>query len=200
MAQDSDRSNQIPPAEHRLKEQLTRTIREAEDPLVRAHAALMLGRLGDPGSVPDIVALFNDTEKAVRAAAARAVAMIGEQAIPSLAGLLGTPVWTVRYRAAEALGFIGLPAVKQPLIGALKDGKDHVRYMAVKGLRALCDREVIREIFPLLEDGNEYVRKSVVIAIAGCGDPGAPELLRGQLEKESSPAVRAEILKLLGET
>jgi HEAT repeat protein len=186
------------PFEKRMRDQLIRAVREALDPAVRARAALMLGEFGEKDDLEHILPLLEDRDKAVRAAAGRAAAAFGEQVLPQLGRYTGHPDWRVRYRAAEALGFIGGPRARDMLISMLADARDHVRYMAVKGLSGTCTGEIVPSIVPLLSDENEYVRRRAVTVLAGCGGTNVREALSGRLETEGSQPIREEILRFLG--
>ncbi|MDD1719530.1 MAG: HEAT repeat domain-containing protein, partial [Methanoregulaceae archaeon] len=133
-----DDPDEQPSIEKRLREQLIKSANEAKDPSVRAYAALKLGEYADGEDIEVLARLVEDEDKSVRAAAARAISMGGESSIPVLTRLMGHPDWRVRYRAVEALGFIGSPRVKDTLVKSLRDDRDHVRYMAAKGLREMC--------------------------------------------------------------
>ena len=74
---------------------------------VRVGAALVLGRLGKPRSVPVLVRALSDVNPTVRAS------------------------------AASALGQIGDPAARDPLVRAQQDPNSMVRRMAEKALHAL---------------------------------------------------------------
>jgi len=82
----------------------------------------------------NLLSRLSDPDKTVRAEAACGLAAAGRSAIPACIALLQNSDWKVRYRAAEVLGLIGDGEAYAPLTTALDDGKDHVRYMAAKGL------------------------------------------------------------------
>ena len=58
----------------------TETLAEAQSYKVRAQAALVLGRLGEPRATPHLLRALDDPSPPVRAVAARALGMIGDQA------------------------------------------------------------------------------------------------------------------------
>lgn len=186
------------PIEERMRAQLIRAVREALDPTVRARAVLMLGEFGEKDDLVHILPLLADRDKAVRAAAARAAAASGEQVLTSLGSYLEHPDWRVRYRAAEVLGLVGGPRVRDVLVTMLGDARDHVRYMAVKGLSGICTGETVPLVVPLLSDENEYVRRRAVMVLAGCGGERVREALSRRLETEGSQPVREEIQRFLG--
>ena len=94
------------------------------DRSVRRRAALAAGRIGDPGAVPALVPLLQDSELEVRQMTAFALGLIGDPlAVDPLLLALKDPEPVVRGRAAEALGQIGdaraAPAIAQMVAAAL---------------------------------------------------------------------------------
>lgn len=129
------------------------------DPLTRKHSVFMLGLAGDPRSIDTCIHAMRDPEKAVRSQASVALAEIGRPAWEQLLPLLSDPDWKVRYRAAEALGFMKEKRAVSPLVALLSDEKDHVRYMAVKSLCSIGDMAARDPIMACQQDENPFVRK-----------------------------------------
>src|SRR5690606_30865773 len=78
------------------------------DPVIRARAALAIGRTGVAAGVPLVVTALQDPEEAVRANAAFALGLLGSrEPVASLHASLADPSPVVRGRAIEALGLIG---------------------------------------------------------------------------------------------
>jgi cyclophilin family peptidyl-prolyl cis-trans isomerase/HEAT repeat protein len=75
---------------------------------LRRRAALAAGRIGDPASLPALVAMMSDAEPEVRQMAAFGMGLIGDRLaqVPLVASLQDSDA-TVRARAAEALGRLG---------------------------------------------------------------------------------------------
>ena len=139
------------------------------DPSFRKEAAIALGGINDDSVITALAQALRDTEKDVRAAAAAALASIGPPAIGALVGSFTDGDWVVRYRAAEAMGFIRDDRSVTALIQALRDGRDHVRYMAAKGLGKLGDRRAQRPLSAALADENGFVRRAAKEALASLG-------------------------------
>jgi HEAT repeat protein len=146
-----------------------KTLRSHPDPSFRKHAALALSRMGDGSAIPALVRALRDPEKDVRAAAASALASLGSPAISALTESLGDENWVVRYRAAEALGFIRDERSVSILIQVLGDRRDHVRYMAARGLERLGDRRAAGPLTAALADENAFVRRAAKEALASLG-------------------------------
>lgn len=177
-------------------------VREAlssPDPHVRAYSVYLLGLDADSRRKELFIASIRDNDKRVRAQASRALAALGETALPDLIRLLGDDDWRIRYRAAEGLGHIHSPGSVEPLIRALLDEKDHVRYMAAKSLGALAEEAAVPGIISRLRDENEYVRRMAVIALGKIGDSGGIAAILAMLEREGAASVRDAIRNVLNE-
>ena len=75
-----------------------------EDPLLRGGAATLIGRIGEPSSLPTLLVALTDSHQVVRSRAALAAGKIGHpRAIPLLKELVKDPVYGVRVRSAFSL-------------------------------------------------------------------------------------------------
>jgi hypothetical protein len=84
----------------------------AEDPAVRARAAVLLGGIGGAEAVARLTALLGDDEADVRAAAATALGRLAHwPAAGALSERLADPAWAVRRAAGLALRDIGAPGL-----------------------------------------------------------------------------------------
>ena len=95
------------------------------------------------------------------------------------------------------LGLIG--AAGRIFIAALNDRKDHVRYMAAKGLGLIGDLRAVAHLKEAQRDENEFVRRAAATALGKIGGAEAVTALRGALENEASGGVRETILMALRE-
>lgn len=163
------------------------------DPLIRAYSVYLLAQEKDPLLKKLFLSAIRDRDKRVRAQAAAALSALGEDALEDLILLLNDEEWSVRYRAAEALGKIPSSRGADHLIRALTDGKDHVRYMAVKSLGALEERDAVPGIIQKLSDENECVRRMAVTTLGNIGGEDALPALVHALKVESSESVRDAI-------
>lgn len=91
------------------------------DDAVRCVAALALGQLQAISAIPSLILLFWDASGWVRGAAADALALMGEAAVPALGDALSDERDGVRVRAAYALHKIRSPKSAPWLFPALND-------------------------------------------------------------------------------
>lgn len=84
----------------------------SNDPALRAHAAHLLGAIGDVSAASKLVQMLSDPDSDVRAAAARGLGRMRYwQAASSLAKSLCDSTWRVRRESALALRAVGAPGV-----------------------------------------------------------------------------------------
>lgn len=125
-------------------------------PLVAAKAWWMVGRTAVPGTAPvllDLLGRQRDEEQ--RRALTRALAQMGEVAVPGLAEALGAADPEVRRHAAEVLVAVGDPAVDalDALLAAAEGEDREVAMLALEALGPLEDPEV-DEVLLRLRDGR----------------------------------------------
>ena len=121
------------------------------------------------GKVAALVETLADADPFVAGAAAEALARIGAESVPALAGALGDPRESVRQGAAIALGKLGregreaVPA----LVRALRDPKENVRWCAANALNAICAGavEAVPALREALHDADEDVRRGAALAL-----------------------------------
>ena len=128
------------PAE--IREQLEKI--DSPDPLQRAHAAVLLGKMGKEAlsAVPHLLAALKDGNRQVRHSAADALGEIGDpQAVEPLIAVVenADEDWEVQSRAAESLGKLGNLRATETLMASLTNMVSHVRYMAVVALGEIGD-------------------------------------------------------------
>lgn len=109
--------------------------------------------------IPSVVAAgFCSEDKQERAEATKRLARAGLEGVAFVRPYLASQNWIFRYRACEVVGCSSCPEYAPELLPLLSDGKDHVRYMAVKSLGMLGVSERYHDaIVPLLHDGNQVV-------------------------------------------
>jgi len=112
-------------------------------------------------SVSDWIEVLSNPDKEQRADATCALIAYGEKSLPALLNVLTHTDWKVRYRAAEAVGQIGsMPDIDivPTLIALTEDEKDHVRYMAAKGLVKIGDPRAADVFQKLMHDEHSYTK------------------------------------------
>jgi len=124
------------------------------DELIRSRAAEALGRIGDAGARPKLLALVDDASPVVRA------------------------------RAALALGRMGGPGVLKSLLAAARDPHPLVGRYALDGLWLLRDPESLEPLLTLLADPQYPRKGGVARALGGLKDPRAVEPLIAALKPQ----------------
>jgi len=125
-------------------------------------------------SVSEWIEALSDSDKEQRADATAALVAYGEKSILALLNALTHADWKVRYRAAEALGQIGsMPGLDADIVPSLialtDDEKDHVRYMAAKGLVQIGDPRACDAFQKLMHDDHSYTRSMAEEGINNLG-------------------------------
>lgn len=163
---------------------------------VRMHAAESLGLIGsaqqDPArrsvSVPALLDAFRDNSLEVRSAAARALGMIGPDAVAGLIRALKDEEMQVRSAAAWVIKQIGEQHGKaamravDALIRALDDHDEQVRWYAVGALGVLRDPRAVPSLVSMLEDTDSpYDEKRIC------------DLAAEALERINTPEAKAAV-------
>lgn len=197
---------------------------------VRYYGAEALVKIGAP-VVEALIAALKDEDREVRTFAAEVLGKIGDpRAIaPLIASLKASPVggpWSMASAVADALVRIGLLCV-EPLIAALQDEDERVRYYVAKALvigdaratplliaalqdrdkevrcraaqtlGAIGDQRAVEPLIAALQDRDRWVRTGAIEALGEIGDPRVVELLIAGLESEDLH-VRRSAAKALG--
>ena len=95
--------------------------------------------------------------------------------VPDLVRLAADAAAAVRYRAALALGRVGLPEAGPPLVAALADPEPDVRAIAAFGLGLLGDPSSADPLAAALEDPSPLVQARAADALGRLPAPGAAE-------------------------
>ena len=151
---------------------------ESDDADSRWWAVRSLALVGADQCVDTVVAALGDSNSALRAAGALALAHLHGRApdatraaMPALAQMLTDDDGLVRQSAADSLAMCGDDAVEAlaVIIDSLHDG---ARARAAYSLRKICTERAAELLYPLLDDPNHLVRS---YAYDGLDDMGAFE-------------------------
>jgi len=129
-----------------------------EDPVVRARAALALGRIQDTNSVPDVLPIAGDASPEVRSSAAFALGQIGSS--PAFA----------TFSAANS--------VSDALVKFLSDPSPDVKLAAVEALGKTKSRQAVRPLSRLLGTSDRQLARQAALSLAFIRDSTALTALR----------------------
>lgn len=142
----------------------------------RLEAARALGHLRPPDAVPALVEAMGDEEVAVRWAAAKALARIGQVAVPALAATLQGKGGRLFPYALWSLGEIGGPSAVDALSDAVRSPLWEVRWSAAASLGDVGGGQASCALVEALGDRDERVRKAAVEALQKIGEPALEPL------------------------
>lgn len=182
----------------------------ADDPRVRRYLTLVLGRLGDPKSVPLLEGALGDKDPETRLYALWALALVGDpKSAPRVRPLLDSEDPGVRKTAAFAAGRMedgdAVPALKRLLGDPVTD----VRWNAALALATLddasgkdvlvgmCDRAALRATPGLSAEQQEDALLNGLRGLALLKDPSAQVLGARMADSDPSLRVRREARKIL---
>jgi HEAT repeat protein len=162
---------------------------------VRQSAAWALRNIGDVRAAKSLVDGLQDASGDVRRAITQALGEIWQ--LSELVGLGDDDAFT-REAAAMALGETGDKRAIKPLIAALRDDVEEVRWAATKALGVIWQLPGLAE----LGDRDEGMRRTAAIALKGLGDARAMEPLIAALRDNDRYVRRnaAKALRTIGES
>lgn len=172
-------------------------------PLVRYHATVALGSIGDERAVPALVAALGDLEEnrgGVAAGAEVALGQLGARAVPALLESAAKAPDQVRTRAVRLLGRIGAGVPLESLRSFLREGSENVRVQAATALWHVGEGQATSDLIAALGDGSRYVRAAAAEALAHQRRPEARpvlEALRADAEDLYEERWAQEMLDLL---
>lgn len=142
--------------------------------------------------------LESPDEEVRRLAVERLGTLPGAEALPRLVEGLGDEAWRVRKAVVERLaGAPGAWDVPAALTEALADGDNPGRRNAAVEALIRCGRNAVPALLEASRRSDADVRKLVVDALAGIGDPRATQRLLELLD-DADPNVRAAAADALG--
>ena len=166
----------------------------------RQEAARCLGALGGAEAVEALAAALADDDASVRAAAAKALAQLGEPAVPALLRVLTRPSADAREAALVALADIRDSRARTAVAQVLRrDRYSAVRAQAARAIGALKGESTVQALAAALEDPDPSVRLAVVQSLAGCSSPPAVRALQ-RARQDAEEAVRRAAEEALART
>jgi HEAT repeat protein len=166
-----------------------RTALRVGNPRIRSGAALALGRLRLPGTLPDIVAALDDPSPSVRRSAVKGLDSYHDMsAADGLFRALEDADLEVQDYATTALARL-YPESYDAVRGKLGNADPQVRKNSVTILRKMGDPRAVPAIIGSLEDPDPNVRMFAVAALIEFGDPRAiqPLIARLKTDPEIAP-------------
>jgi HEAT repeat protein len=143
---------------------------------VRAHAAKLLGRLGEPAASVSLLPLIADARPEVRLAALEALKQLADpRAEADLKRVLADPSWHQRLGAVEALGALDTDGALEALVSALADRRGEVVMAARRELAAKGDRAEEALVEGLLRHPGSYDEISWLLKALKRPAPTQPE-------------------------
>jgi HEAT repeat protein len=132
----------------------------------RLYSAVALWRMDEEGSVKIIQKLFEETDPLFRAEFAKQLSTVEENDVLSyLASLGDDPDERVRKIVVQNLRDREDPSLIKILLTKINDPSYEVVVFAIDGVGMVGDREVLGDLFPLLENENGYIAISAGAAI-----------------------------------
>jgi HEAT repeat protein len=182
----------------------------ADDPRVRRYLTLVLGRIGDPNSVPLLEGALDDKDAETRLYALWALALVGDpKSASKVRPLLESEDPGVRKTAAFAAGRMedgdAVPQLRRLLSDAVLD----VRWNAALALATLddssgkdvllgmCDRAALRQTPGLSADQQEDALLNGLRGLVLLKDANARSLGQRMVDADPSLRVRQEARKIL---
>jgi HEAT repeat protein len=126
----------------------------APQPDLRMHAALALGKVGDPSAVPALVKALDDQDANVRFHAIEALGAVGSaEAVERLAEIARSGDFFLSFPAVDALARSEDPRVGPALISLLDD--DLLRPAVIEALASVADEDAVEPLAALLNRGGD---------------------------------------------
>lgn len=180
---------------------------------IRIGAAMAMGRIGDPDSIPTLVEMTDDPDPRVADAAVFSIGLFGEDAPKSATIALENrlsvhPVSASIGSLLDALARTGSDDVIKVLVPFIDDDRADVRAAAIRAMGLLGQRkiqveeEVVSAVASHLHDGSQEVRFMAAFALYRIADPSLrPDeviaTLRATVAQDDSAMVRAYALRAL---
>ena len=195
--------NESPPESHeRITERLIPLLADPQTD-TRRTAALSLGKIGDPQSIPALVLALSDADDQVRESSAWALGTmsdsLSEQALVALVQHLTDPSDSVKQAAVLALG---RTTVQEELLRVLTDAYGIATIPTQRAIiQALAHFEFpfsYSVFLQALESPDSFTRQAAIAGLGELGDRRGLPVLRTHLLQDTSVGVRSEAAFRLG--
>jgi HEAT repeat protein/cyclophilin family peptidyl-prolyl cis-trans isomerase len=173
---------------------------ENGSPNVRAAAAVALGRIQNPGSVPALALALGDKSLIVRREAAFALGLVGDStASPALLLRLNPEVDpAVRASIVTALGMLGARSAGPALARSVRAPRATERWAAALAAGRARDSSLVEPLVAAAKDARPEMRWRVAYALGRIGDRQGASALR-KLSTDKVEIVRYSAARALGE-
>lgn len=158
-----------------------------QNPLIRSETVIALGKIADPRAVPELVKLLGSYSEQVRSDTAEALRYIGPPAVPALLVAVKSPDAYTRASAVTALGGIAAPAAQSAALAALKDKDANVRVAAATTLRQRPSPGSTEALIAAFDDPDGRVSDAAAETLTAIGKPAIPRLV-ASLDMSTNPA------------
>lgn len=166
--------------------------------------AALVRKAAEVHNRPDLLQIDTryDRNAGVRAAAGRALAAMGEVALPSLVALLQNPERHIQKSALNAIADMGIPAAIPALQDMLRHEDARFRVKAVSGLGGIDDPSVVLLLRGMCEDNHAEVREYVVCSLGNHARSGNGDAIDGLIAMfhDSLPDLRILAIEQLPAT
>ena len=169
-----------------------------DDPVLRRMSTTALDTQSANSLFDVLVALLNDDEASVRAAAAEKLGVCGERSLEYLARAQADDAPEVREAVATAYGDLSNASVIPWLVEVGNDDQDRtVKEAAVAALGAIGSDEAIDPLLEFIAKGPPQVRRRAIAAITVFDDPRIePAIERAAFDR--NPGVREAAEMVVG--
>jgi HEAT repeat protein len=163
----------------------------------REDAIRVLGIIRDPGSAGALIAALKDEKKEIRNAAASALGKLRDpRAVDALSTIIRDEKGYINASAASALGEIGDKRALELFLKELKTVKKHQRRILIRAMGNLGDPRAVKHMAPYVNDGDQWLRETVVNALLKIDDPVIKDpllmVLRNKKERKNTRTLAAK--------
>jgi HEAT repeat protein len=174
---------------------------ETPDNQSRGLVALALGRLGDQRAIDPLLSALGGTGY-IADDVGEALGRFGDAVFPQLMTRFRTGAANVRQDTALALGYLGDSRALDPLIEALHDQDDGVRWYSTRALGLLNNLQAVEPLLAALNTAtlefDEEVQCAAIEALGKLGDRRATQALIGGLSNPGPSTIWVACATALG--